>query len=406
MPIFVLIIAGIFALDVIWAIASVRLSRGLPHRSWWLALSLLFVGAQLAGLATVVLSRAFRANWDRSLPRSVVSGVLLWHLLGLGLLLIGLPLGLVWGLARCSRRRLSPAQPAERELPVPVSPAAPAPISRGQFLKMTALATPPLFTVFLSTITQAQLRHFRVRRFILPMAGLPRDLDGMTIAHVSDMHLGRLTSAPVLRAMVKTVNDLRTDLVLLTGDLINDELTDLTEGLVLASALQGRYGHCMIEGNHDLLESRSVFETRARNSPVPFLVDETLTVPVRGYPVQLLGLRWEAGGGGRDEVIARSARPLLAQRQPDTFPILLAHHPHAFDTAAEMDIPLTLSGHTHGGQRMLSENVGVGPVLYRYWSGHYQRNRSQLIVSNGVGNWFPLRIDAPAEIVHLTLRRV
>ena len=87
MPIFILIIAGIFAVDVIWAIASVRLSRQLPHRSWWIAFSLFFVGAQLAGLATIVLSRAFRAGWDRSLPRAVVSGVLLWHLLGLGLLL-------------------------------------------------------------------------------------------------------------------------------------------------------------------------------------------------------------------------------------------------------------------------------------------------------------------------------
>jgi hypothetical protein len=206
--------------------------------------------------------------------------------------------------------------------------------------------------------------------------------------------------------MVKTVNDLKADLVLLTGDLINHDLADLSEGLVLASAMQGRYGHCMIEGNHDLFESRAVFEASAHRSSVPFLVNQSLTARVRGCPVQLLGLRWDPSGmADRDQVIGGATRALLAQRDPGAFPILLAHHPHAFDAAAAMGIPLTLSGHTHGGQLMLGEDLGVGPMLYRYWSGHYLRANSQLIVSNGVGNWFPLRVDAPAEIVHLTLRR-
>jgi hypothetical protein len=98
-------------------------------------------------------------------------------------------------------------------------------------------------------------------------------------------------------------------------------------------------------------------------------------------------------------------RQLLKQRQPDAFPILLAHHPHAFDAAAETNLPLTLSGHTHGGQLMWNEREGFGPALFRYWSGLYTRGASQLIVSNGVGNWFPLRINAPAEIVHITLSR-
>ena len=96
---------------------------------------------------------------------------------------------------------------------------------------------------------------------------------------------------------------------------------------------------------------------------------------------------------------------LLRQRQADAFPILLEHHPHAFDAAAESGIPLTLYGHTHGGQLMLNEQLGFGPAMFRYWSGFYRRGTSQLIVSNGVGNWFPVRMNAPAEIVHLTLKR-
>jgi predicted MPP superfamily phosphohydrolase len=55
---------------------------------------------------------------------------------------------------------------------------------------------------------------------------------------------------------------------------------------------------------------------------------------------------------------------------------------------------------------MLDSHRGIGPVMFRYWSGLYTRGRSQMIISNGVGNWLPIRINAPAEIVHITLRCV
>jgi len=396
MSAFYVIIIGMFALDLVWAITAVRLARRAAGRRMWIAVNLAFVAAQLAGLSAIVIGRLMGTNWDRGLPGWAISAVLLWHLLGLGLLLLLAPLALLWALGRRFIAGGSKQPPALE----------PGSISRRKFLGMAALAAPPVFTVMLSTIAQAQLKHFRVRRFVLPIDRLPPELDGTTIAHVSDMHLGRLTTERVLRQMVRTVNDLKSDLVLLTGDLINNDLADLPEGLALASAMHGRYGHYLIEGNHDLIESRSEFESRARASSVPFLANECRSLSLRGIPVQILGLRWDNSGvESRDQVISRSVRAVAAQRQPDAFPILLAHHPHAFDAAAEMGIPLTLAGHTHGGQLMLTDNLGVGPMLYRYWSGHYQRAGSQLIVSNGVGNWFPLRIDAPAEIVHITLRR-
>jgi len=105
-----------------------------------------------------------------------------------------------------------------------------------------------------------------------------------------------------------------------------------------------------------------------------------------------------------DQNTAASIARVAAQRQAGAFPILLAHHPHAFDRAAAAGLPLVLSGHTHGGQLMLTKNIGVGPLRFRYWSGIYEKPGSKLFVNNGVGNWFPLRINAPAEIVKLTLR--
>ena len=94
----------------------------------------------------------------------------------------------------------------------------------------------------------------------------------------------------------------------------------------------------------------------------------------------------------------------MKQTPPGAFPILLAHHPYAFDIAVAANLPLTLSGHTHGGYMMLKRQLGIRPMVFRYWSGLYPRGQSQLVVANGVGNSFPLRINAPAEIIHLTLR--
>src|SRR5262249_46388705 len=154
--------------------------------------------------------------------------------------------------------------------------------------------------------------------------------------------------------------------------------------------------------NHDLIEDGDEFVRRTK-ARIPLLVNESRVVPIRGQLVQLLGLNWNRD----DELIAKSVRELAGQIVPGAFPILLAHHPHAFDAAAAAGVPLTLSGHTHGGQLMLSETLGFGPLMYRYWSGLYRKpehDGAALVVSNGVGNWFPVRIGAPAEIIELTLR--
>ncbi len=100
---------------------------------------------------------------------------------------------------------------------------------------------------------------------------------------------------------------------------------------------------------------------------------------------------------------------MVKLRDPAACPILLAHHPHAWDYVS--GIPLTISGHTHGGQLMLTDDIGFGPEIFRYWSGLYTQKAGKpaegdaLVVSNGTGNWFPLRVNAPAEIVHITLKR-
>lgn len=382
------------SLDLVWWIVLARLSN---HGAARIIVSI-FMLAMMLGLIAIIAARMSHTGWDRIVPKFGVSAIFIWHFIGLGLLtIIGvLLIPILLGQKILSHRTSPKAEQRSQS----------SAWSRRDFLRFTGAMLPPVFTFGLTGIAMAQLNSFRVRRFDLSISDLPNELDGMTIAQVSDMHVGRFTNGEVLEKAVRTVNELSADLVLLTGDLINDALADLDTGLALARRMEARFGVAIIEGNHDLIEDPHEFETRVRASGIPFLLNQSMIVDVRGFPVQLLGTRWpRVYGEGRDAAISDDVRKVLEQRDSSAFPILLAHHPHAFDAVAEAQLPLTLSGHTHGGQLMLNEALGFGPAMFRYWSGVYERGASKLIVSNGVGNWFPLRVNAPAEIVHVTLRR-
>ena len=387
-------------LMIVADVACWRIALRLANRRPWRVLVNIFMGAQL----TAHLSAMAGVEWPRHVPKAVLVEAMVWHYFALGFAFaVLLPLGILRAYPWMARWKVG-VTAARRNRPV-ATPARENSLTRREFLGAAAALAPPLFTIGLTGVALAQLSHFRLRRFTLSIPALPRALDGITIAHVTDTHVGRLTCGRVLREMVDTTNALRADLVLLTGDLIDYDLADLSEGIALVKAMEGRYGQWMVEGNHDLLDDGGEFERRVKAAGVPLLLDESAVTHVRGYPVQFFGLRWMTSGVGQsDRVTALQVHDVLKHRQPDAFPILLAHHPHAFDAAVKADLPLTLAGHTHGGQCMLDDHHGLGPALFRYWSGLYARGHSQLVVSNGVGNWLPIRINAPAEIVNLTLR--
>ncbi len=389
---FVFILLGaMLLLDVLcWRVAA-----KLAARNTWRRIAATFICAQVAGLLWIIFGRMFPSGGHHSLSKFAAAAIYIWHFLGLPLVVaLGIFAAVPAAVRSLLRRDRAAGETATAHE-----------MTRRDFLGFAAAAAPPLFTFSLATVAMDQLNDFRTRRCTVPIPNLPRDLEGATIAQVSDMHVGRFTCGRVLRRVVDEVNAMRADLVLLTGDLINTDLADLDEGLALVRQMDARFGVYLIEGNHDLIENGAEFERRVKASGIPFLLDESTIATVRGYPLQLLGLSWTRARQNRDAAIRAAVETLLQQRRPEILSILLAHHPHAFDAAADAGIPLTLSGHTHGGQLMLNEQSGFGPAMFRYWSGEYERNGSKLIVSNGVGNWFPLRVNAPAEIVHITLRR-
>jgi predicted MPP superfamily phosphohydrolase len=404
-----IVLSAVLAADVLWWWRADCRARHLRHAPTWRLLLGLFMGGQIGLVLWILGGRVAGGPSLGRPPEFLMAAGYLWHLLllpaGLAFLLIdGMLFGLGLGGRRLAEWAVSGRRAAGTEPnPVPVLRSEETP-SRRQFFGRLTTATPVLLTGVGVAYSQMQLREFRVRRMNLALPGLPPELGGLRIALVADLHVGTFTHGQTVKRIVEETSRLNADLVLLPGDLINYALADLSDALDAVCNMQSRHGVYLSVGNHDLIEDGDEFVRRVR-ARVPLLVDESRVISVRGQLVQLLGLPWS-----RDEVqIARSVRELAGQIAPGTFAILLAHHPHAFDAAAAAGIPLTVSGHTHGGQLMLHDAVGFGPLLYRYWSGLYRKPESDhasLVVSNGVGNWFPVRIGAPAEIIDLTLRSV
>lgn len=409
---FLVIVALMVAADLLWWRLADRRVRRLTKPRRWRAAVAAFVACQLAMLLWVLFARFVSPRGERMAPSVLVAATYLWHLLILPTTLLAH--GFHWSTG-AAWRKLRPLLTA-RTVPTTADG-----LTRRQFF---GVAGPPVFTALAVGGSMRQVRTFRIRQIDVPIAGLPSDLHGLRIAHVTDLHVGRFTYGATLRRVVEQTNQLNADLVLLTGDLVNNNLADLPEALAAVKNMQSRYGSYMCLGNHDLIDRPREFIRRTKEAGVALLVNEAATLDVRGRPVQLLGTPWEHA----DAAFPWRVDTLLRQRTPEAFPILLAHHPHTFDAAAAAGLPLTLSGHTHGGQLMLNDHVGIGPMMFRYWSGLYRGPRTPpnastsmvprlvdsstfsvrpsdaaLVVSNGVGNWFPLRVHAAAEILDLRL---
>jgi predicted MPP superfamily phosphohydrolase len=394
-----------------------RQLRPLRKALIWRGLLAVMLGGVFAMLAWWVLFPRTLRGLGGGFWKPVSAWLYMWHLLVLPVTLVGLLFGYsVYWLGNLFARLIgAKSPPAVAEIAAVVSsggspglgsvtgPAVLYP-TRRHILKSAAVFAPQ--ALLGATLLESASQHgkFRIRRMDLRLPQLPGALDGVTIAHVSDTHVGRFVGPKELDAIVEATANLRPDLIAFTGDLIDFNLADLPPALAAMRELQKVAPMALCVGNHDLFEDPTKFRTRVRKAELALIIDESMPLTIRGQRIELMGLGWGTPQAPRTQAIDEHMQSLLARGRADAFRILLAHHPHAFDPAAAAGIPLTLSGHTHGGQIMLTPNWGFGRA-YRYWSGLYEKGPAKLVVSNGVGNWFPLRIGAPAEIALLTLRQ-
>lgn len=421
MSVFWLILGTIVLSNLGWWVWADRRFRPLPAAAVWRVLLGVFVWIQVGYLAAFRLAPSWARQSHGVVPAEVLGVIYLWALIVLpATIVITLLLG---GLRRAFRRRPaadvaavnepapspSPFAPARGGSRVADDPGATPALTRRQLLAAAAVAVPPLVTGAGVAYGRRALYDLHVNRLDVRVPNLPPDLEGLTIAHLTDVHVGKFVEGRYLRRVREAANALRADLHLLTGDLIDLSVGDLPVALDFVSGLDPKHGLVMCEGNHDLIDSPRAFYAGVRARGIPLPVDDAVTVPVRGRatPVRVLGLRWGGAGAASpaEHGYVQSVDRMQREMEPGQFSVLLAHHPHAFDVAAAAGVPLTLAGHTHGGLLMLSERVGPAAAMYRYFRGLYRKGDASLYVSTGVGSWFPLRVNARPEIAHLTLRR-
>lgn len=240
-------------------------------------------------------------------------------------------------------------------------------------------------------------QEVQVREIELRSPRWPRAFDGMRVAHVSDLHVGDLLPVERAIAIVDQVRALEPDLLACTGDVVDLDNHLAPPVLEALRAIDAPMGNLLVMGNHDYLDDGEQLVSMARDAGLMVLRDEAMEIVHAGDRLQVGGVDW-----GRT---VRECTSRVDRVAGEGLHLLLTHNPKSFLAAARHQIPLTLAGHTHGGQIARRKAPNHNLALYHgHNRGHYQRLESHLFVTTGVGAWFPLRINCPPEVVLVTVR--
>lgn len=260
-----------------------------------------------------------------------------------------------------------------------------------------------LFTVGPNTLSGGRIRRrhlaqdVTVRDIAISSPRWPKAFDGLRIGHVSDFHLGTLL--PLERALdvIELLREQEPDLVACTGDLVDLDYREAGPLLAAMAGINAPMGAAMVLGNHDELQCGETLSRMAIDAGVTVLRNEAIEINRNGHDLTIAGIHW-----GKTAVACAKHLDCTCR---DAVDLLLAHNPRAFMRAAEMGIPLTLAGHTHGGQIAMKNRPNANLALsHRHRVGVFAEGDSRLYVTAGVGAWFPLRINCPAEIAMITMR--
>lgn len=410
---FRLVVLAITCFNIVWwSVADRRLARHVRSdflaRILRIAIAFLAIGL-LAPVVYIVIAGQIPLFLNS--PTWYAQAFTFWHIS----LAVALPIVAGLRLAFISMnaivRRIRSKSRVEDVAPTAISPVVEGDVSRRALLR-TAFASVPVMALSAGTLASRwQENHFEVNRHQLPAPWLPERLRGLTITQVSDLHVGRLYRPYMLSRLVDEVARLNSDIVVVTGDIVDNSNDVLPPAVEALAQLPHRHGIFLCIGNHDEFDDRDRF-IRYVQPRLPLLLNERRTLSIGGEKLTMAGISFAYGQkderrrAGDFSNVLRTFQDYDRSREGP--PIVLAHHPHAWDVLRDYDVPLTLSGHTHGGQVMLTPPgmrpaIGLGNLLFKYMSGWYGTDTSKLFVNRGVGNWFPVRVNAPAEIVQIQL---
>jgi predicted MPP superfamily phosphohydrolase len=278
-------------------------------------------------------------------------------------------------------------------------------LSRRDFLRRAVIAGAGLGLSGVACASYARLlepRWFEVEEATVPLARLPSSLDGLTIVHLSDLHLGPYLGPADLAHVVGVVRELAPQLVVVTGDFVSRgglwQQEELLQPLAGLRPPLGTYG---VLGNHDHWTAPAWVAAAAQSVGVTILSNSALSLSDSANGLWLVGVDdiW-VGAGDLDRA--------LSEVPGDACKLLLVHEPDFADKAARQSIDLQLSGHSHGGQVRLPL---IGAPVLPLWARNYPMGLKRagdawVYTNRGLGVIDPpLRFNCRPEITLLTLRK-
>jgi predicted MPP superfamily phosphohydrolase len=242
----------------------------------------------------------------------------------------------------------------------------------------------------------------------ITLRALPQAFDGLRIVQISDIHAGSWRSPQPFRRARALIDQLKPDVLVITGDFVNFDPKELELIRADLMRLRADMGVFASLGNHDHYCSpanHSLLRSMISNSGITVLVNSNIPLTTHGETLYLVGTDNTGLGQNFGDLPAA-----LVGVEPGAPTILLAHDPTFWDKQVRNKAPidLMLSGHTHGGQvgiHFLGMELSVAQVVYKQWAGLYRDGDQYLYVNRGLGTVGPpIRIGIPPEITVLTLR--
>ena len=246
------------------------------------------------------------------------------------------------------------------------------------------------------------LAEVHVKEIEVPMKRLPKALEGFTIVQLTDIHIGPTIGRKFMDALVEKTNALKPDVVAITGDLVDGQVSVLSPHTDPLAQLKARYGRYFVTGNHEYYSGVTEWTEYLNRIGIRVLRNERVSIGDASASIDLAGVDdWTAQrfGHGHGADIERALKGRDIEREL----VLLAHQPKQIDDAARLGVGLQISGHTHGGQIWPFNNIVH--LVQPYVAGLFDHNDlTKIYVSRGAGYWGPpMRLFAPAEITKLVL---
>jgi len=244
-----------------------------------------------------------------------------------------------------------------------------------------------------------------LRQFDLPLADLPPELEGLRIAHITDMHIGPLFHADRTEELVARINALEPDFVFLTGDIVDGSVQALRMDAAPLAKLRARHGVWACLGNHEYYSGFVPWMKQFSAFGVRMLINEHAVLWINGRPLVLAGVSDEAAARfGLEEPDIGKA---LAGAPSDAPRLLLAHRPKESAEYARHGVAAQFSGHTHGGQALPVQPL-VKWLNGSYLHGLYNVNGMMLYIGAGAALWagYPVRFGVPSEFAFFQLTKL